>query len=280
MLTRLFAIALAMACTTAAQAGTLDKVKSSGSFTIGYRQDAQPFAYKTDLGEAAGYSVELCRAVASAVKQALNLKELKIDYVPVTAENRFDELTSGKIDILCGATTQTLSRREKMDFSITTFIDGASVLFHKDGPQSFQQLAGKKVGVRGGTTTETSLAQALKAAKIDAQIVKLDSHQGGLDALTARQIDAYFADRAILTFLLIQHGTGGDLMLSQRYFTYEPYALALQHGDWDFRLLVDRTLSDIYRSGAISRLFAASFGEKAEPSEILKAMYLISTLPE
>ena len=54
---------------------------------------------------------------------------------------------------------------------------------------------------------------------------------------------------------------------------------AMQRGDADFRLLVDRTLSRLYRSGAIAKVFNNAFGT-AEPSEILKAMYLVNSLPE
>jgi ABC-type amino acid transport substrate-binding protein len=279
MLKPFLAIALAVAWTATAQAGVLERVRDSGTFNIGFREDAQPFAFKNDIGEPAGYSVELCRAVATQVKKVTGVETLNVNYVPVTADNRFDMLSSGKIDILCGATSQTLSRRETMDFSIPTFIDGASVMFRKDGPQSFQELAGMKVGVRSGTTTQESLSGALAAANIEADVVPVASHQDGLAGLQDGSLDAYFADRAILVFLLLDHGTGTDMMLSERHFTYEPYGLAMQRGESDFRLLVDATLSSIYRSGAVTQLFQASFGAKAQPSEILKAMYVISALP-
>jgi polar amino acid transport system substrate-binding protein/glutamate/aspartate transport system substrate-binding protein len=263
----------------AAQAATLDRVKESNTFRIGYRADAPPFAFKDALGAPAGYAVELCRRVAANVKSALELPDMKVEYVEVSADNRFDMVEQAKIDILCGPTSVTLSRRERVDFSLPTFIDGASVLFREGGPDSFEGLAGEKVGVRSGTTTQEALVHTLEGLRIDAEVVPVQTHQDGLARLEAGDISAYFADRAILAQLLRGSAAPEKLKLSGRYFTHEPYALALTRGDSDFRLLVDRTLSDTYRSGDIDAIFVSAFGGSAVPTDILKVMYLISTLP-
>jgi len=160
----------------------------------------------------------------------------------VTTEDRFQAVQDGRIDILCGATTQTLSRRELVDFSLFTFIDGAGVMLRNDGPEDLQGLVGKKIGVHGATTTEQALRNTLAKLSLDAEVVSVASHQDGLAKLRADEIQAYFADRAILLYLLLQSGAE-DLRVAERQFTFEPYALALARGDHTFRLLVDRTLS-------------------------------------
>lgn len=275
----LVALAALVALGAGAQAQTLERVKGGGTFKIGYREDAAPFAYKDTLGEAVGYSVDLCRAVAASVKQTLGLAEIKLEYVPVTTDDRFQAVRDGRIDILCGATTQTLARRALVDFSLATFIDGAGVMLHKDGPESFEGLAGKKVGVRGATTTEEALRNTLGRLSLDAEVVPVDNHNDGLKKLEAGEIQAYFADRAILQYLLLASGSQ-DLWMSERQFTFEPYALALTRGDDDFRLLVDTTLSDLYRSGTIDQIFSNAFGPKAKQSDILRALYIINGLPK
>jgi ABC-type amino acid transport substrate-binding protein len=264
---------------TGAQAQTLERVRESGTFRIGYRDDAAPFSYRNELGEAVGYSVELCRAIAVSVKQALGLSEIKLEYVPVTTEDRFQAVQDGRIDILCGATTQTLSRRELVDFSLFTFIDGAGVLLRANGPEDFEGLTGSKVGVRGATTTEDALRNTLARLSFEVEVVTVASHKDGLAKLQAGEIQAYFADRAILLYLLLESGAE-DLRVSDRQFTFEPYALALTRGDADFRLLVDRTLAGIYRTGLIDQLFTNAFGPNADQSAALQAVYLINALPE
>lgn len=261
-----------------ANAQTLERVRGTGVFTIGFREDAAPYSYRNALGEPDGYSVELCRAIATNVKDALGLTQYKVVYVPVTTQDRFQAIRDGRIDILCGATTVTLSRRELVDFSLFTFIDGASVLLRSDSPQDLQEMAGKKVGVRGATTTEQELRNTLKHDKIAAEVVTVESHDDGLKQLEKGQISAYFADRSILLFL-IEKSHDKNLRVSKRFFTFEPYGLALARGDSVFRLLVDRTLSAIYRSKMIHQIFTHAFGPKAQESDLLKALYIIDGLP-
>jgi ABC-type amino acid transport substrate-binding protein len=172
-----------------------------------------------------------------------------------------------------------MSRRAMVDFSLLTFIDGASVLFRVDGPQNFEALAGQKVGVHAGTTTEAALRKTLADLKINAEIVLVDDHGDGLKRVESGEFAAYFADRAILTFLLANSDAADKLKLSERYFSQEPYALALAYGDNDFRLLVDRTLAKLYRSGAIAPIFAKTFG-KGKPSELLRATYSVNAFAE
>lgn len=263
-----------------AAADTLERVLAQGEFRLGYRTDATPFSYRNALGEARGYSVRLCREIALAVRKRLGLAELPVVYVPVTAEGRFDAVVAGEVDILCGAATITLPRRRLVDFSLPTFIDGASVLFRADGPESFEALAGHDVGVRSGTTTEEALRNTLADSGIAATIVPVEDHADGLARLERGDITAYFADRVILTALLAGSERREGLRLSQNYFTYEPHGLALERGDDEFRLLVDTVLARLYRSGAIEDIFRESFGEGASPSELLLALYVIHGLPE
>ena len=265
--------------TGAAEAATLDRIRETGVLKMGFREDAAPYSYRDAVGGPAGYTVDLCRTVALGLKLQLQLEEISIDYIPVGAEDRFQAVQDGKIDILCGATTATLSRRELVDFSLPTFIDGASVLLRADGPGDFSELSGHKVGVRAGTTTEETLKRSLAKDSIDAEVVAVKDHKDGLKQLEDGGIAAYFADQAILVYLAAGSKAKGALHVSERFFTHEPYALALPRGDSDFRLAVDRALSRIYGGGAIRKIFANAFGS-AKPSELVRALYLISALPE
>jgi len=272
--------AVALGVVDPAGAGILDRVKQDKTLRIAYRNDAPPFSFADASGVPAGFVVDLCRAVAKHIGTSLNLGDLKVDYVLVTGANRFDAIKTGKADLLCEPTSDTLSRREEIDFSIATFIDGASLLVNGDGPSDFGALAGKKVGVLAGTTTEQSLRQTLASAKVNAEVVPAKTHQEGLAMLEQGQIVAYFGDRAILVYLAANSHAPGKLRVADNYFSVEPYALALPRGDGDFRLEVDRALSRIYRSGEIATIFAQSFGSQVQPSDTLKTLYLISALPE
>jgi ABC-type amino acid transport substrate-binding protein len=281
-MSRIICIATAalLLAVSGAAAGTLDRVRASGVLRIGYRVDAPPFSYKSTVGEPAGYTVALCRSVAAGIKAQLKLEALTLAYVPVSAEDRFKAVADGRVDLLCGATTATLSRRETVDFSLPVFVDGASVLLRADGPKTFGGLEGRKVGVRAGTTTEGALRNTVRQASIAIETIAVKDHTDGLAKLLNNEISAYFADRGILFFLMAGSGAADRLFLSTETFTYEPYALALQKGDGDFRLAVDRALSRLYRSGEIATVFTSAFGANAEPTAELRALYRISALPE
>ena len=147
-------------------------------------------------------------------------------------------------------------------------------------PPTSRALSGKKIGVLAGTTTEKSLRDTLASAGLVAEITPAKTHQEGLAMLDKGEIVAYFADRAILAYLASKSADPSKLRLANNYFSLEPYALALPHGDEDFRLAVDRALSHIYRSGEIAIVFAHTFGNQIQPSDILKALYSVSALPD
>jgi ABC-type amino acid transport substrate-binding protein len=276
-LSRAAAAALALG---SADAGALDKAQQDKALRIAYREDAPPFSFADESGLPAGFMIDLCRSVAKHIGEQLNINDLKVAYVLVTAENRFDAIENGKADLLCEPTSETLSRREHVDFSIPTFVDGASLLVGGDAPGDFRALSGKKIGVLAGTTTEQSLRDTLASVNIAAEVTPAKTHLDGLAMLDKGEIVAYFADRAILSYLASKSSDASKLRLADNYFSLEPYALALPHGDEDFRLAVDRALSHIYRSGEIGVVFAHTFGTEMQPSDILKSLYSVSALPD
>ena len=282
---RLLVMGLALAAAAlsgsalAGPAGVLDQIKQRGEIRLAYRDDAPPFSFADANGVPSGYSVDLCLAAAQSIKAQLKMSDLKISYVKVTADDRFDAIAQGKADLLCEATSETLSRRELVDFSIPTFLSGASLMIQPGGPDTFPALAGKKVGVLSGTTTERGLRNFLRDSGINAEVVVVQSHPEGFKKLEQGEIAAYFGDRTIMQYHLVKSDPTSKLMLADQYLTIEPYALALPH-DPAFRLAVDRGLSRLYRNGGISKVFARSFGDQATPSKLLSALYTSAALPE
>jgi polar amino acid transport system substrate-binding protein/glutamate/aspartate transport system substrate-binding protein len=262
-----------------ASAGVLDRIGQDKTIRIAHRDDAPPFSYKDKIGEPVGFMVDLCREVTKKLADQLHLTSLNVTYVPVTAADRFEAIRQQKADLLCEPTSATLSRRELVDFSIPTFVDGASLMIRADGPHDFKALAGRKIGVLSGTTTEQALHNSLKLAGMTADVTPAKTHAEGLAMLDDRKIAAYFGDRSILVSLIKDSKAPGKLMLAENYLSVEPYALALPHGDEDFRLAVDRALSHIYRSGEIGAVFKRTFGD-AKPGEVLQTLFLVSGLPD
>ena len=202
-------LALGASCLPAAAAGVLDRIKESGTVHFGYREDAAPLSYLDENKKPAGYSVLICDAVAASLATQLGTEPLKIEWLPVTTTDRFEAVASGKIDLLCGAATITLTRRETVDFSLPTFVDGAAVMLPRDADPEFDALAGKNIGVRSGTSTEEVLRNTIEAKGMQATVVTFEAHDAALAALEAGEIDAYFGDQSILFGLFFASDLSG-----------------------------------------------------------------------
>ncbi len=258
-----------------AGAQTLDRIQQTGKLNLGYRTDAAPLSYQRADGNPAGYAPLICVNVAQSIANALKLENLDVSFVPVTTENRFDKIVSGEIDLLCGATTITLKRREIVDFSDPIYVDGTAILLPVGAPGTLADLAGKKIGVHGATTTEEALNTSLSAAGMSADVYTFASHADGITALENKELDAYFADQSILMGLFQSSPKANEMMISSEILTIEKQGLAMARGDADFRLLVDAALSDLFNSGKMREFFDAAM-PGAKPGVALQAMYLLS----
>lgn len=259
---------------------TLAAVKARKAFVIGYLSDAYPMSFRDQDGQPAGYSIDLCRAIAEDVARAAGLA-LNIKYVPLTLEGRFDAVASGAVDIECGTSTITLSRMRKVDFTNTTFLDGGSLLVKKGSAISgIPALVDETVAVIPGTTTEKSLRAALTKSYVNAKVVEVKSHAEGMAALEAGEVSAYASDRVLLVGLLVTTKNPERLAIAPEQFSYEPYGFALRRNDADFRLVANTALARLSRSGIVLKIFDRWFGSLGKPSPALLTMYLINATPE
>jgi glutamate/aspartate transport system substrate-binding protein len=261
--------------------GTLEKIKSTNTITMGYREASLPFSYVGDDQKPVGYTIDLCTRVAAGIQQQLGLNNLRITWTPVTPENRLAMVANGTIDLECGSTTNTLSRQEQVDFSHMIFVDGGSLLVSTaSNIKSLSDIAGKRVAVLPGTTTENMLAEALQKANIEVELVRVREHSDGIASLENGGADAYASDRVILINLALTSKDPKKLALVDERLSYEPYGLMLRRGDADFRLAVNRVLSRLYRSGQIYPIYERWFGAVDRANPLLQTMYLLNGLPE
>lgn len=260
--------------------GTLKKIKGSSTFTLGYLTSAPPFSFPGPDKRPVGYSIDLCTHIASGIQKQLGIN-LKLTWVPVTTENRIDMVASGKVDIECGTSTASLSRQERVDFSLMTFVDGGGLLTKKDLVLgAVADLADKRIAVIPGTTTETALSKFLKEEFVSVQLVRVKNHVEGLAAIEKGSADAFASDRSILVGLAVTSKDPSRFALPNILFSYEPYGFMVRRNDAAFRLAVNRALAGLYRSGDIVAIYDRWFGAFGKPSQAIQAMYLLNGLPE
>lgn len=260
---------------------TLDKIKETGAINLGYRETSRPLSFAGKDGKPTGYSVDLCEQVASAMRHALKLSELKINWVTVTPAERIPKLIKGMTDLECGSTTITFGRMEQVAFSHMIFVDGGGILAtSSSGIRGLKDLGGKRVGVIPNTTTEKALGAALDRLSLQATVMTVSEHGEGLRGLEEGRLDAYASDRLLLAGLLATAKDPAALRLSGEYYSYEPYALMMRRGDNAFQAQVNRTLSALYRSGEIVPIYERWFGPFPAASPLVQALYLLHSWPD
>jgi ABC-type amino acid transport substrate-binding protein len=261
--------------------GALKRIKDSGTITLGFRDHAAPFSFRGTDGRPAGYSVELCTRIATAIQHELKLPALKVEWVAVTSQTRMKAVVEGKMAIECGMTTVTLSRQKEVDFSGLIFVDGGNMLLREDAAlHRAADLAGKKIAVQGGTTTEHVLRRSLKAQRVEAELVLVKTPAEGLALVEDGKAAALAGDRIVLAVLARKARDPAKLQMLQEDYSYEPYALMLPRGDVDLRLAVNRELARLYRSGEIAEILNHWFGAIGAPSVLLAAMIYLNSIPE
>jgi polar amino acid transport system substrate-binding protein len=279
----LFVAALLASPVAGAQSasGTLDRVRASGKITFGYFGAARPLSYRNPAGNADGYSVALCRGIGAVVKQQLALPNLSVQFVPIDSDP-VAAVKSGRIDMMCAPMQPTLSSRKSVSFSIPVFVSGTSVLVRKDAPGNFRDLlkgrkpnepviwrgspqlpmlAKRKFVVVSGTSSERWAAQRKQELNVASEITAVPNLQAGLQRVLRGESDAFIADRAVLIDLARNDPAGKDVEVVDHLFDVTWLALPLPRGDEDFRLLVDSTLSRLYRTGKIDAVYEQHLGK-------------------
>ena len=260
--------------------GRLKKIRDTQSIGIAYRTDAIPFSFE-DNKQAAGYSVDLCRRVVASIERQLGVKELKVRWVPVTVQNRFETVAKGQADMECGSSSVTLARMKTVDFSNFTFVDGTGLLVKSSmDARGLSDLAGKKIGVIGGTSNEKALNDALKRRVLSATVVPVKSREEGLQQVESGAVDAFASDRVLLLGMISKVPDPKSFALLMEGLSFEPYAIVLPRGDWQMRLAVNTALAQIYRSPAIAEIYNRWFGAIGRPGPLTEMMYMFGSLPE
>ncbi|MEO8344555.1 MAG: amino acid ABC transporter substrate-binding protein [Betaproteobacteria bacterium] len=283
-------IALAMFVTVAlASAGagaqsapnTLAKIKAAKTINVAFAGDSLPFSWVNANNKPAGYSIDLCTRVIAQIGRAVGEPDLKVNWMVGGAADRIQMVASGKADLECGNTTQTLTRLAIVDFSNLIFVDGGGfVVKSESGINKLADMGGKKIAVLKGTTTQTRLTAELVRRKLNATLVPIADGLEGVAMLEAGSVDAFAGDKIKLVGLAAQSKNPDKLSLLGEDLSFEPYAFVLPRNDSAFRLEVNRALTQIYLSPEIDTIFEQWLGRLGRPSGLLAAMYLLNAIPE
>jgi glutamate/aspartate transport system substrate-binding protein len=260
-----FAIAALAVGGAWAQAGdTLAKIKSSGKVVLGTRDSSAPLAYTLGDGKYVGYHVELCERVLKAIAP-----QAKIEYVPVTSQNRIPLVQNGTVDIECGSTTNNVARQKDVAFALTTYMtEVRTAVKASSGITSIAQLNGKNVATTTGTTSVQHLRKNERARGIEFKEVLGKDHADSFLLLESGRADAFVMDDNILAGLIASAKNPKDFKIVGEVLSVEPIAIMIRKDDPKFKKAVDDEIRKEMKSGELAKLYDKWFMSPIPPKNV------------
>jgi glutamate/aspartate transport system substrate-binding protein len=236
--------------------GTLKRIAQSGTIRLGYRTDAAPFSFVSKAGEVHGYSIDLCRAIAAASGDEIGGVAPRIEFHRVTAADRLDRVATGDVDLECGSTTSTATRRERVAFSPVIFITGTRLAVRRDaGIRGLADLAGRPVAVVRGTTNEDALRDIVARRGLRVGIVATSDLAQAFGLLASGRVDAVGGDDVLLVGHLVRTGARASHAVVGALLTFDRYGIAYARDDLQFAAVVERAMRDLARAGELRAIY-------------------------
>ncbi len=259
-------LAMAALMPGAAEAGTLDDVRARDRLICGVSDGLPGFSIRHPEGDWTGFDVDICRAVASAALGDFN----KVEYMPLSAANRFEALRDGKVDLLSRNSTWTMSRDlGGFEFAGIAYYDGQGFLVHAvDGITSALQLDGARVCVVAGTTTEENAAAWFMANGLDVSFVRFTSRPEARMAFASNACDAFTADASALAAERSVLPSPDEYVLLPDIISKEPLGPVTRDGDPAWTGLVRWTLYGLINAEERDMTDESVEGNRAQAAEL------------
>ena len=240
---------------------TLERIGQTGILTIGTRTGSPPFAFVNKNNEWVGFSIDLVeKAIVRAISKKVG-KEIKVEKKESTPQTRIPLLTSNAVDLIAETMTDTQSRRDSVDFSLTFFVTGAQFLVKKGSPiKGIQSIGGKRIAAQQGSTNARIIRERVSSAKL----LEFPDQPAAFQALVQGQVQAYTNDGIQLAGLKAKAPKPDEWVVVGEFFSYEPYGMAMRKNDSDFRQAVNIGLMDAIASGSYFEIYDRWFGPKGE----------------
>jgi len=248
---------------------TLGKIKSSGTITIGHRDASLPLSYYDDKQQPIGYAMDLCARIVDAVKTELKMPKIDVKYQLVTSANRIPLMANGTIDLECGSTTNNIARQEQVWFTITHFATANRWASKKSSNiKTLADLKGKTIVSTAGSTNIKQITEINAAQNLGMNIISANGHPEAFQMVETGRAVAFVMDDIILAGLAAQSRSPGDYEISSVALSVEPYGIMLRKDDKAFKAVVDKAMTDIYKSGQINAIYSKWFEKPVPPKGV------------
>ncbi len=236
----LVALALFVIASSVASAQTLKTVRDRGHLVCGVSEGLPGFSAKDEKGQWSGLDVDFCRALSAAIFN----DPTKVEYVSLSADDRFAALQSKKIDVLSRNSTWTMGRETDLDviFAAVAYYDGQGFMVRRTlNIDSALQLADKSICVQSGTTTELNLADYFRNNLLTYKTMIFSSAADALKAYESDRCEALTSDVSQLYALRSELATPRDHIILPDIISKEPLAPVVRQDDFQWLNIVKWT---------------------------------------
>ncbi len=252
-------------------ASRLDKIRETGTITLGHPETSVPFAYLDGNQKPVGYTVEICEEVVKHIKTAMNLPSLQVRYNPTTSATRIPLLANGTIDLECGNTTNKIDRHKFVAFAPTTFVAQVVLLARKDGgvdvndPSSFR---GKAIAAQAGGQTFKRISQINAEGNYGIQVIGAkDTGETFLMVQTGRAAGSA-NDDGLAYGSVASSKNPDDFVIGTKSLEMAPYGIMEPKDDPAFKKVVDEAVLDLIKSGKVAAIYEKYFNSPIPPHHI------------
>ncbi len=270
-----FALLLVPAFASRAQGsqGTIQKIKETGTISVGYRESSMPFSYLDDRQQPIGYAIDICKHVIEALKAEYNLPNLKTSLVPVTSSTRIPLLANGTIDLECGSTTNNADRQKQIAFGHSYFLTKSTFVARKSSRLStLDDLKGKTVVSTAGSTNIVQLNKANAEKGLGINVIAANDHAEAFLTMETGRAAAFVMDDVIIASFVASSKDPSAFAVGTHAFSLpEPYGFMLRRNDPEFRAFVDKTTARFYATAGPA-LYSKWFESPIPPNGINLAL--------
>ncbi len=224
-------VAGTMALAGSGFAGTVEDVMNRGELICGVSGGLPGFSAPDNSGKMQGVDADVCYALAAAVLGDKN----KVQFVPLTAKERFTALSSGEVDVLSRNTTHTLTRDASLgvNFTYYNFIDGAGFMVKTAlGVKSAKELGGARLCIQAGTTTEQAVGDFFRNNNLTAFTPKpYDTSVQTREAYEKGACDILSSDKSQLAAIRSELSDPSASTILPETISKEPLGPVVRQGD-------------------------------------------------
>ena len=252
-----------------AQSDTLKTIAERGKMTLAYRESSVPFSYLDNNNKPVGFSVEISNAIVEAVKKQANIPGLKVEFQPVTSQNRIPLLMNGTIDLECGSTTNNSARAKDVSFSHNIFYTGTRLLAKKSSKiKNYADLKDKTVASTTGTTNAQVIRKYNTDSNLNMNIILGKDHVDTMLLVESDRALAFAMDDILLFGLMANAKNPTEWEVVADALQVEPYACMLRKDDPKFQAVVDGVIGGMMKSGEFEKLYNKWFNAAIPPKGI------------